>query len=378
MRLLVFDTSNSTCCAGVYETGEGLRELSYRIVMDKKTHSETLLPAIDEVLKEAGLKIGDIDIYGVTIGPGSFTGIRIGISTVKGLSLVTGKKVYPVSSTMALAKSVDVIENGEKTYLLPCFDARNKRVFASLYDEDMNEIIEENAYDSNDLKDMIDLPQGSRLIIMGSGTSVMKEALGEIEGVRIEDAGGAVITPSGIAKSAVMMGEDQAVDALVLAPKYCARSQAERFRKKEEIVISETTEEDVDKITVLEAEGIKHPWGRNEIRDLVLSDAKISLTAKTKDGEITGYLGASFILDEAEMGNICVSGRYRREGIASKLMDELKRRLREKGVKTLFLEVSDQNLPAIGLYDRLGFETYGVRRDYYGDGEDALLKKIEL
>ena len=65
MRLLVFDTSNSTCCAGVYETGEGLRELSYRIVMDKKTHSETLLPAIDEVLKEAGLKIGDIDIDGL-------------------------------------------------------------------------------------------------------------------------------------------------------------------------------------------------------------------------------------------------------------------------------------------------------------------------
>ena len=380
MKLLVFDTSNSTCCAGLYEMkyGEAPKEISYRISMEKRTHSETLLPLVDDVLKEAGIGNNDVDLYGVTVGPGSFTGIRIGIATVKGMALVTGKKVAKVSSTEALGRSVEPVAYDGTTYILPCFDARNKRVFAGLYDEKMKPVIEENAYDTADLASRIDVPKGSRIIACGNGAGVMIEALGDRDGVIIENAEGAFITPMGMAKCVAEGGEDMVEDAITISPKYCARSQAERFKKPSEVVIEDLKEEDINKVTILEAEGIAHPWTIDELKDLVTNDKKVAVVARTTEGEVVGYCGASFVLDEAEIGNLCVAGKYRREGIAKKVMAGLFERLKKEGVKTVFLEVNKENLPAIRLYEVLGFEVYGSRKDYYGQGQDAILQKIEL
>ena len=124
--------------------------------------------------------------------------------------------------------------------------------------------------------------------------------------------------------------------------------------------------------------GIAHPWTLDELRNLVNNDKKVGVVARTTEGEVVGYCGASFVIDEAEVGNLCVAGKYRREGIAKKVMAGVFERLKEKGVKTLFLEVNKENMPALKLYEMLGFETYGSRKDYYGQGQDALLLKIEL
>ena len=377
MKLLVFDTSNATCCAGLYDLdfGSGVKEISYRISFERRTHSEVLLPLTKEVLDEAGLTNKDVDLYGVTIGPGSFTGIRIGIATVKGMSLITGNKGSEVTSTEALARSVEVLPYDGKTYILPCFDARNNRVFAALYDTDMNVIVEENAYDANDLASKIDV--NGRIIICGNGYDSVASAL-EGKDLLLENAKGAAILPMGIAKCVLAHGESSLKDAIEVSPKYCARSQAERFKQPTEVVLCDTSEEDIDKITILEAEGIKHPWSRDEHMDLVTNDKKVSVVAKTKEGDVVGYCGSSFVLDEAEIGNLCVSGKYRREGIALKIMNKLFENLKEKGVRTVFLEVSSANEPAISLYEKLGFNKYGSRKDYYGSGDDALLLKIEL
>ena len=380
MKLLVFDTSNSTCCAGLYEMefGGSVREIAYEVSMEKRTHSEVLLPLIDKVLKKAEVTNKDVDLYGVTVGPGSFTGIRIGIATVKGMALVTGKKVAGVSSTEALGRSVEPVAYDGTTYILPCFDARNKRVFAGLYDEKMNPIVEENAYDTADLASRIEIGPGSRIIVCGNGAGVMIEALGNRSGVMIENAEGAFITPMGIARCVAEGGEAIVEDAITISPKYCARSQAERFKKPSEVTIEDMKEEDVNKVSILEAEGIAHPWTLDELKDLVTNDKKVAVVARTNEGEVVGYCGASFVMDEAEVGNLCVAGKYRREGIAKKVMAGVFERLKKEGVKTLFLEVNRENMPALKLYEMLGFETYGSRKDYYGQGQDALLLKIEL
>ena len=376
MRLLVFDTSNATCCAGLYEiSGTEIKELSYRISFERRTHSEVLLPLTKEVLDEAGITNKDVDAYGVTIGPGSFTGIRIGIATVKGMSLITGNKVCEVTSTEALARSVDILPYDGRTYILPCFDARNNRVFAALYDEDMNVIVEENAYDAADLASRIDVE--GRIIICGNGYDTVASSL-EGRDLLIENAKGAAILPIGIARCVVSHGNESFKDAIEVAPKYCARSQAERFKKPTDVVLNDAAEEDIDKITILEAEGIKHPWSREEITDLIVNDKKRAVVARTSDGDVVGYCGASFVLDEGEIGNLCVSGKYRREGIATKIMDKLLSDLKVSGVTKVFLEVSSTNEPAIRLYEKVGFVKYGSRKDYYGAGDDALLLKIEL
>ncbi len=137
------------------------------------------------------------------------------------------------------------------------------------------------------------------------------------------------------------------------------------------------TEEDVDNIVALEAECMPHPWVRDDIRSLITDDKKYAIVAE-EDGLIAGYVGVSFVLDEAEIGNICVSSSYRRRGLAAKLLTALENELKSKGVSVIFLEVENTNKGAIALYEKQGFLKYNERKDYYGKGKDALLYRKEI
>jgi tRNA threonylcarbamoyladenosine biosynthesis protein TsaB len=95
----------------------------------KSTHSERLMTEIDYVLRQAGLKIADIDIFAVAIGPGSFTGLRIGLSTVKGFSYATGKPIVSVPTLEALAWNFPYCRYPVCTML----DARKKEVYSALF-----------------------------------------------------------------------------------------------------------------------------------------------------------------------------------------------------------------------------------------------------
>ena len=79
------------------------------------------------------------------------------------------------------------------------------------------------------------------------------------------------------------------------------------------------------------------------------------------------------VLDECSIGNIVTRKDHRGEGLASMLWAELLRLLKEKGMAKVFLEVESDNVPAIALYEKSGFTGYGLRRDYYGQGRDAVL-----
>lgn len=102
MILLAVDTSNKIASVSVFDNNELLGE---KINEDEKTHSEKLLPLIDKLLKEVRLEINDIDLFSVCVGPGSFTGIRIGVATIKGIAQALNKKVIPVTSLEALIGS---------------------------------------------------------------------------------------------------------------------------------------------------------------------------------------------------------------------------------------------------------------------------------
>ncbi|SCW66349.1 Glycoprotease family protein [Ruminococcaceae bacterium YRB3002] len=230
MIVLACDTSNSTCCAGVYD---GKKPLAYELSMDKRTHSETFMPLVDRVMKEAGLGYKDLDAFAVTTGPGSFTGIRIGLSAVKGMAFASGAKVIPVSSTMALAMSCEIADDtGRNTYFVPCFDARNDRVFARIVNaRTCRTVIEENAYDASDLTASFKVMIGTvkpRIIVMGSGSDTVRRFFDEA-GIRAEYAPGAVIMPSGVAAAADMFGV--MIPGGEVKATYCAVSQAERLKK---------------------------------------------------------------------------------------------------------------------------------------------------
>lgn len=126
MKLITVDTSTSVCSVAL--TVEG-RLVAEHLVDCEKTLSERLLAAIDTVLRDGRLTVGELDGFGVALGPGSFTGVRIGVATVKGLALATGKPVAGFSSLAMLALNLPF----STLPVCPLFDARKKEVYAGLY-----------------------------------------------------------------------------------------------------------------------------------------------------------------------------------------------------------------------------------------------------
>jgi tRNA threonylcarbamoyladenosine biosynthesis protein TsaB len=126
VKILAFDTSTFAASAAVVDGGTVLAESS---VLQRAGHSERLLPLVDEVLARAGLPLGAIDRLAVGLGPGSFTGVRLGLATAKGLQLATGIPLVGVSSLDALAASAWGVEGP----LVAALDARRDEVYAALF-----------------------------------------------------------------------------------------------------------------------------------------------------------------------------------------------------------------------------------------------------
>ncbi len=133
---------------------------------------------------------------------------------------------------------------------------------------------------------------------------------------------------------------------------------------------------DIEAIMALERTGIAHPWTSDSIEGLINDHDKAGLKACDDDGKLIGYIGAAYVLDEAEIGNLCVLPEYRGKGTGRKLLSSMIELLKSKGCSTVYLEVEETNVPAISLYEKFGFQKYNLRKDYYGPGRDALMYKL--
>jgi ribosomal-protein-alanine N-acetyltransferase len=128
--------------------------------------------------------------------------------------------------------------------------------------------------------------------------------------------------------------------------------------------IREMTEADVPAVAALEAENFSMPWSKAGFTDALCREDVIFLVAADAD-RIIGYVGVYCSLDEGEITNVCVAAGARRMGVGERLLTELFKRLREQEIFRVVLEVRQSNAPAIRLYEKLGFESAGTRRDFY-------------
>ena len=125
MRVLAIDTSSNVATVAVMEDELLLGEY---ILNHKKTHSQKIMTMIEQILSELELNVQDIDIFAAAIGPGSFTGLRIGVATVKALAHATGKPVVSVGTLEALAYNVPYAEH----IIVPIMDASVYAVIAGI------------------------------------------------------------------------------------------------------------------------------------------------------------------------------------------------------------------------------------------------------
>ncbi len=143
------------------------------------------------------------------------------------------------------------------------------------------------------------------------------------------------------------------------------------------MVLAEMTAAHVPQIVALENICFSDPWSGHSIA--VELKNPLSLWLVALDGEdVAGYIGSQSVMDEADMMNLAVAPRYRRQGVGERLVLALVDRLRSRGVCRLSLEVRDSNLPALALYTKLGFRQVGLRPNYYLEPrEDARILRKE-
>ncbi len=202
-------------------------------IHNKKTHSQTLLPMIEDMLKMADVPVGDMDAIAVAAGPGSFTGLRIGAATAKGLGQALDIPLIAVPTLEALAYNLA----GADAYICPIMDARRSQAYYGIYDVSGGVPQTVVIQDVAPIETVIDKANatGHETIFIGDGVPVFAEKLKEqvtvpyrigADSVRYQRASSVVVLGKKYA------GSDKQTSATDFVPVYLRLSQAERERKE--------------------------------------------------------------------------------------------------------------------------------------------------
>lgn len=222
MITLSLESSATTASAALDINGEIFEEF----INNGLTHSTTLMPLVEKLLSEKGIKPKDIDLFAVAKGPGSFTGIRIGIATVKGLAMGTGKKVAGVSTLEAMAAMH--ISCGYKVCAL--MDARLGQYYNAVFDctEGIVRLTEDRALSGEEIAAEI-TKDGQPVLLMGDGANKFAK---DFEGNFILPEGDAVYQRAkGVA---ILARNAEKLSAEMLLPEYLRIPQAERELKNKQ------------------------------------------------------------------------------------------------------------------------------------------------
>ncbi|MDE6025069.1 MAG: tRNA (adenosine(37)-N6)-threonylcarbamoyltransferase complex dimerization subunit type 1 TsaB [Lachnospiraceae bacterium] len=230
MKILGVDSSGMVAGVAVVEDDILLAEYTLNY---KKTHSETLLPMIDEVVRMTELEMEAIDAIAVAAGPGSFTGLRIGSATVKGLGLALNKSIIEIPTCLGLAYNVW----GTDALVCPIMDARRKQVYTGIYEYRGDELVtvsEQKAIDICELVEELNT-MNRKVIFVGDGIPVYKELINEnaefeytFAPAHCNRQRAAAIAALGV----IYASKEMMVSADMHKPIYLRKSQAEREREE--------------------------------------------------------------------------------------------------------------------------------------------------
>ena len=174
MKILAIDSSSLVASVAVVEEDIMLAEYTINF---KKTHSQTLLPMIKDITDMIELDLATVDAIAVSAGPGSFTGLRIGSATAKGLGLALDKPIIPVPTTASMA--YNFYGMSEDSCVCPIMDARRGQVYTGLYtfkDEEFITVWPQEAADIHDLVSRLNT-LGKKVIFVGDGVPVFKDII---------------------------------------------------------------------------------------------------------------------------------------------------------------------------------------------------------
>ena len=354
LMLLAFDTATPLVTVALHDGEDVVLELVSERPLQ---HGEQLAPLVDRALREAGLVRQDLTAIGVGVGPGPFTGLRVGLVTARTLGFVLELPVYGVCTLDVLA--VEAADTHAVTgEFVVATDARRREVYLASYDA-----------------------AGVRLDgpVVGKPADHATERTGRRGGRR--PLPGGVPAPSRadgaqrrLAGPGDRRGTRRAARSRTALPAPARRRDA-RDAEAGLVRVRPATEADVDAIVVSEADNLgADAWSAGLVAEGVAGRLPtVHYLVAESEGRLVGHAVASLVAEVAELQRIAVAERWRRRGVAGALLDEVVALAVRAGADRLLLEVREDNAAALAFYTAAGFVEVDRRRRYYRDGASAVV-----
>ena len=402
------------------ETGPAVRVLAAGDHLCRRHANEELVTTCVEALARAGRSMADVDAVLVGRGPGSFTGVRIGIATAKGLACGLERPLYGASTLDAVAWGA--WRSGVRGLLGVVGDAMRREVYPGLYE--VGEAGPERLFDVESVSKVpeavaawAERADHDQITLAGDGLKKYRSQFEAAGFSRFADE--ATWYPMGegllraFAFEMTQMGTDtnrviptvpanQNGDPALVLPVYTRLSDAEENEAKRlglgepasvavtgcddaladrHLQLRPMNVNDLKAVAALELKvfGPSHhtPWSEQVFADDFAEPGHIWWVAHD-EGKLIGYAGGVFAGGEVQISNVAVAERRRREGIAGRLLARVTYDGQMLGAATSSLEVDVDNEAARTLYARLGYREVGRRPNYYGAGHDALVMEAPL
>lgn len=227
MLVLGMDTTAVTASVAIAEINGSLNTYSLFSIKNRLTHSENLMPMVKQVIELYGAKPSDLSLIAVSAGPGSFTGVRIGVSTVKGLAFAYNGDIpcAAVSTLEALAENV----SQESGIICPVMDARRNQFYNALF-QDKKRLCGDRLISAEELEEQL-LNTGENIILCGDGADLFASLCKDTSNIKVASAASKDQNALSVAVCGYKaFAENKTVDAKELKPIYLRASQAERKR----------------------------------------------------------------------------------------------------------------------------------------------------
>ena len=410
MLVLALDTSTDMLACAVARVDNGAVDvLAAGDHLCRRRANVELVGTCQDALAAAGLKMADVDAVLVGRGPGSFTGVRIGIATAKGLACGAGVGLYGTSALDAMAQAAWLA--GTRGRLAVVADAMRGEVYPGIYELDekgahrtftAESVVKADAC----VAELAARADAGELTLSGNGLLKYAEkfAAAGFGANRCTAQDAWWPTGEGLVRAAVEAGvfAEQNGDPALVLPIYTRLSDAEenertRLGLKEPATVELTgvddalagihcqlrpmTLNDVAPVAALEAQVFSdenhEPWSEKVFYEDVSTHNHVWWVAHDR-GTIIGYAGGAVVADELQIANVAVAADRRREKIAARLLGRVAYDAQMLGATWASLEVEVGNDGAEALYRGLGFEEAGVRPNYYGAGIDARIMRADL
>jgi tRNA threonylcarbamoyladenosine biosynthesis protein TsaB len=387
MRILAIDTSSAS---GGIAALEGKQLLGHVFTAERDDYSMRFFRELRTLLNEVGLGVPDFDVYAVDAGPGSFTGLRVGLTAVKAWSEVHGNPIAAVSGLQAIA--AQALHSPE--YVAAVLDGRRGQVFGALFrraGERLEwvggEVVMSPAEFIAEVAERIAARGADRRVVFATpAPELFEEALNssEFRGASVQRVS------NDLAPWIGRLGYEQAqegelVDSLSLDANYIRRSDAESYWKdtvapsmKTETAIRRMKIEDAPLVSSLEVKCVEAArWGESGYKQVGTNGIEGWVAQSGKS--LVGFVLVRVVAGEMEILNLGIDPASRRKKIATRLLTEVFRHASENTVKRIYLEVRESNAGAWELYVSHGFTEHGRRRRYYAEPiEDAVALSKDL